>query len=197
MDPRKALICGRSCRTEAIVLNDVEPAAGGHPPNTADEGRAHCRSEHTRQNPSQPSRSFRRDGPSSAQMPGQSRRSLLRLHPTKQDTPRVYPTRVELTRVNVCCSRHLLQEGGTPNEVLADGGCRHAADGAGCGRPTGAHAGRAHFEVKFMTDMIDHHMMAVMMSEHCVEKAVHEELRTMCKKIIAVRGRRSSRCRPG
>ncbi len=36
-----------------------------------------------------------------------------------------------------------------------------------------------------MTDMIDHHMMAVMMSEHCVEKAVHEELRTMCKKIIA------------
>ena len=43
----------------------------------------------------------------------------------------------------------------------------------------------AHFEVKFMTDMIDHHMMAVMMSEHCVEKAVHEELRTMCKEIIA------------
>ncbi len=72
-----------------------------------------------------------------------ARVDLLRLHPMKQYTPRVYPTRVELTRVNVCCSRHLLQEGGTTNEVLADGGCRHAADGAGCGRPTGAHAGRA------------------------------------------------------
>jgi uncharacterized protein (DUF305 family) len=43
----------------------------------------------------------------------------------------------------------------------------------------------AHFEVKFMTDMIDHHMMAVMMSQHCVEKAVREELRTMCQEIIA------------
>jgi uncharacterized protein (DUF305 family) len=43
----------------------------------------------------------------------------------------------------------------------------------------------AHYEVKFMTDMIDHHMMAVMMSQHCVEKAVHEQLRTMCQEIIA------------
>ena len=43
----------------------------------------------------------------------------------------------------------------------------------------------ARYEVKFMTDMIDHHMMAVMMSQHCVEKAVHEQLRTMCQEIIA------------
>lgn len=43
----------------------------------------------------------------------------------------------------------------------------------------------AKFEVDFMMDMIDHHMMAVMMAEHCVEKAVHEELRTMCEEIIA------------
>jgi uncharacterized protein (DUF305 family) len=42
----------------------------------------------------------------------------------------------------------------------------------------------AHYEVKFMTDMIDHHMMAVMMSEHCLEKAVQPELRTMCDNII-------------
>jgi uncharacterized protein (DUF305 family) len=43
----------------------------------------------------------------------------------------------------------------------------------------------AHYEVKFMTDMIDHHMMAVMMSQHCLEKAtVHAELRTMCQNII-------------
>jgi uncharacterized protein (DUF305 family) len=42
----------------------------------------------------------------------------------------------------------------------------------------------AHYEVKFMTDMIDHHMMAVMMSQHCLEKAVHTELRAMCQNII-------------
>jgi uncharacterized protein (DUF305 family) len=43
----------------------------------------------------------------------------------------------------------------------------------------------ASFEQKFMTDMIDHHHMAVMMAEVCLEKAVHEELRTMCENIIA------------
>jgi uncharacterized protein (DUF305 family) len=43
----------------------------------------------------------------------------------------------------------------------------------------------AKFEIDFMQDMIDHHMMAVMMAEMCVEKAVHEELRLMCEEIIA------------
>ncbi len=43
----------------------------------------------------------------------------------------------------------------------------------------------AHFEVKFMTDMIDHHAMAIMMAESCVEKAVHAELRSLCQSIIA------------
>jgi uncharacterized protein (DUF305 family) len=43
----------------------------------------------------------------------------------------------------------------------------------------------AHFEVKFMTDMIDHHAMAIMMAEACVEKAVHAELRSLCQNIIA------------
>lgn len=42
----------------------------------------------------------------------------------------------------------------------------------------------AKLEVKFMKNMIDHHQMAVMMAEMCVEKAVHEELRTMCEDII-------------
>ena len=44
----------------------------------------------------------------------------------------------------------------------------------------------AAFEVEFMTDMIDHHQMAVMMAETCTEKAVHEELAAMCEQIIAV-----------
>lgn len=41
------------------------------------------------------------------------------------------------------------------------------------------------FETKFMTDMIDHHHMAVMMAEVCLVKAVHLELRSMCENIIA------------
>lgn len=43
----------------------------------------------------------------------------------------------------------------------------------------------AHYEIDFMTDMIDHHHMAIMMSEMCLEKAVHEELRALCEQIIA------------
>lgn len=41
------------------------------------------------------------------------------------------------------------------------------------------------YEVKFMQDMIDHHHMAVMTAEMCVEKAVHAELQTLCSNIIA------------
>lgn len=43
----------------------------------------------------------------------------------------------------------------------------------------------ARYEVDFMTGMIDHHAMAVEMAEMCVEKAIHEELRTLCQDIIA------------
>jgi len=43
----------------------------------------------------------------------------------------------------------------------------------------------ARYEVDFLTGMIDHHTMAVHMSEMCVEKAVHDELRSMCEQIIA------------
>lgn len=41
------------------------------------------------------------------------------------------------------------------------------------------------FEIKFMQDMINHHMMAVMEAEICLEKAVHEELRMMCEEMLA------------
>lgn len=44
---------------------------------------------------------------------------------------------------------------------------------------------QAHYEVRFMTGMIDHHHMAIMMSEVAVEKSVHEELRQMAEDIIA------------
>ena len=43
----------------------------------------------------------------------------------------------------------------------------------------------AQFEVRFMTEMIDHHAMAIMMAELCLGRAAHLELRTMCTEIIA------------
>lgn len=42
----------------------------------------------------------------------------------------------------------------------------------------------ANFDVKFMQDMVDHHMMAIMEAEVCLENAVHEELRSLCQEII-------------
>jgi uncharacterized protein (DUF305 family) len=39
------------------------------------------------------------------------------------------------------------------------------------------------FEIKFMTDMIDHHHMAVMMAEMCIATAIHPELRSLCENI--------------
>lgn len=43
----------------------------------------------------------------------------------------------------------------------------------------------ARYEVDFLTDMIDHHAMAVDMAEGCVEEAIHDPLRLMCEEIIA------------
>lgn len=43
----------------------------------------------------------------------------------------------------------------------------------------------AEYEIDFMTNMIDHHQMAIEMSEICLDKAVHEELRSKCRDIIA------------
>lgn len=47
----------------------------------------------------------------------------------------------------------------------------------------------AKFEVSFMEGMIDHHAMAVETGEICLEKAVHEELRSLCEQIIATQSR--------
>lgn len=42
----------------------------------------------------------------------------------------------------------------------------------------------ADYETDFMKGMIDHHQMAIEMSEICLEKAVHQELRRKCEDII-------------
>lgn len=44
---------------------------------------------------------------------------------------------------------------------------------------------QVNYEIKFMTNMIDHHQMAIMMSELCLEKAIHPELLALCEQIIA------------
>lgn len=43
----------------------------------------------------------------------------------------------------------------------------------------------AQYEVKFMQGMIDHHAMAVMMGEMCLDMAVHPELIGLCEAIVA------------
>lgn len=45
--------------------------------------------------------------------------------------------------------------------------------------------GTAGFEIRFLSNMIDHHAMAVEMGELCLERAVHEELTAMCSDIVA------------
>lgn len=45
--------------------------------------------------------------------------------------------------------------------------------------------GTAFYETRFLEGMIDHHAMAVHMSQTCVQKAVHEALRSLCEQIIA------------
>lgn len=42
----------------------------------------------------------------------------------------------------------------------------------------------AKFETDFMQKMIDHHHMATEMAKVCLQKATHEELRSMCQNII-------------
>lgn len=42
----------------------------------------------------------------------------------------------------------------------------------------------ARYEIRFMEGMIDHHAMAVMMGELCLERAIHEELAAMCAQIV-------------
>lgn len=39
------------------------------------------------------------------------------------------------------------------------------------------------FEIRFLTEMIDHHAMAVMMADLCLERSIHPELHQLCQNI--------------
>jgi uncharacterized protein (DUF305 family) len=45
-------------------------------------------------------------------------------------------------------------------------------------------AGVAAFETAFLKNMVGHHQMAVDMGNLCLQKAVHQELRSMCSTIV-------------
>ena len=42
---------------------------------------------------------------------------------------------------------------------------------------------QSNYEIRFMTNMIDHHFMAVQVAELCQERAIHEELLALCQQI--------------
>lgn len=42
----------------------------------------------------------------------------------------------------------------------------------------------AKYEVRFLTGMMDHHMMAVETAELCLDRAIHDELLAVCQEII-------------
>lgn len=46
----------------------------------------------------------------------------------------------------------------------------------------------AQFEIAFMTMMIEHHSMAVMMSIDCLQRAYHPEMLNMCAEMMAAQG---------
>ena len=69
-----------------------------------------------------------------------------------------------------------------PSAVASDTSSAGAGPIASMPAPTQS---AANFEVKFMTGMIDHHQMAIEMAEICLQKATHEELRSMCQQVIA------------
>lgn len=48
------------------------------------------------------------------------------------------------------------------------------------------HPGTARFEMRFLTGMIDHHHMAVMMSDLCDGRVLHDELAEFCRHVAAV-----------
>ena len=45
---------------------------------------------------------------------------------------------------------------------------------------------QAVYEIRFLTEMIDHHAMAVMMADLCLERTIHSELRQLCESMKAM-----------
>ena len=72
---------------------------------------------------------------------------------------------------------------GVPASVSGSPATTSQTDGVTIGSAPASTRSAANSEVKFMTDMIDHHHMAVMMAEMCTAKAIHPALRSLCENI--------------
>ena len=72
---------------------------------------------------------------------------------------------------------------GAPASVAGTGATANQTAGVTIAGAPAPSPPAAKFEIKFLTDMIDHHHMAVMMAEMCLEKATHAELRALCENI--------------
>lgn len=81
--------------------------------------------------------------------------------------------------------------GCSADNVLAPaGGANLARQAPGVATAPAPSQRAAKYEIGFMQDMIDHHAMAGMMAEMCVDKPVHRELRRLCQDIIAAQTRK-------
>jgi uncharacterized protein (DUF305 family) len=69
------------------------------------------------------------------------------------------------------------------NVVIAIVGSLGVAQSAPAAEPAPDPA-TAKYEIRFMSKMIDHHAMAIMMAEMCVDRAIHAELEALCMEII-------------
>jgi len=58
------------------------------------------------------------------------------------------------------------------------------ANAAATSRTTASWSSSEDYEIYFMEHMMDHHYAAVQMSQPCLQKAYHEQLRNLCQTII-------------
>lgn len=102
------------------------------------------------------------------------------MHDVSAASPRLYATiAAVLFAVSACTDQRTLL---APESV---GGRLAVVQGPAVASAAAPSPAQRNYEIKFMQDMIDHHMMAIMISELCLKKAVHEELRALCADIIA------------
>jgi uncharacterized protein (DUF305 family) len=98
---------------------------------------------------------------------------------------------ISVAAMLAACSDHAVSptgpsplDAGAPALVSATAGTTGQTGGVTIASAPAPSRSAANFEVKFMTDMIDHHHMAVMMAELCITKATQTKLRSFCENIM-------------
>ena len=103
---------------------------------------------------------------------------------TRRRTTPDRPTRVSACRLGLATLEDRLAPAGFGHHLNDPPGGHHGAHAhVRHFAPDGPTQRQAQAEIRFLKGMIDHHHMAVMTAELCVERAVHAELREMCEDI--------------